>query len=66
MATLSSIFAWEIPSTEEPGRLQSTVHDVQESDVTELRQATTAFCILNINALVLHVGDTFSHSVTSP
>ena len=38
----------------------------QESDTTEHRHATMTFCILNINALVLHVGDTFSHSVTSP
>ena len=66
MATLSSIFAWEIPLTEGPGGLQSTVHGVQESDVTEHGHATTTFCILNINALVLHVGDTFSSSVTSP
>ena len=29
MATLSSIFAWEIPWTEEPGR--ATVHVVTES-----------------------------------
>ena len=29
MATPSSIIAWEIPWTEEPGRLQST----QESDI---------------------------------
>ena len=27
MATHSSIFAWEIPSTEEPGRLQRFGHD---------------------------------------
>ena len=33
MATPSSILAWEIPWTEEPGRLQST--GSQESDVTE-------------------------------
>ena len=30
MATHSSIFAWEIPRTEEPGGLQST--GLQESD----------------------------------
>ena len=33
MATHSSILAWAIPWTEEPGRLQSTVS--QESDMTE-------------------------------
>ena len=32
MATCSSIFAWEIPWTEEPGRLQSM--GSQESDTT--------------------------------
>ena len=32
MATHSSILAWEIPSTEEPGRLQSM--GSQESDTT--------------------------------
>ena len=29
MATHSSILAWRIPWTEEPGGLQSTVHGVQ-------------------------------------
>ena len=33
MANLSSILAWRIPWTEEPGRLQSWA--CQESDVTE-------------------------------
>ena len=33
MATLSNILAWEIPCTEEPGRLQSM--GSQESDTTE-------------------------------
>ena len=33
MATLSSILAWRIPWTEEPGGLQSTGH--KESDTTE-------------------------------
>ena len=32
MATHSSILAWEIPWTEEPGRLQSI--ELQESDTT--------------------------------
>ena len=34
MAIHSSILAWEIPQTEEPGRLQSM--GSQESDMTEL------------------------------
>ena len=34
MATYSSILAWRIPQTEEPGRLQSMGH--KESDVTEV------------------------------
>ena len=34
MATHSSILAWRIPRTEEPGRLH-TVHEVAESDTTE-------------------------------
>ena len=33
MATHSSILAWEIPCTEEPGR--ATVHGVAQSDMTE-------------------------------
>ena len=33
MATHSSILAWEIPCTKEPGR--ATVHGVTESDTTE-------------------------------
>ena len=33
MATHSSILAWEIPKTEEPGGLQSVGH--KESDTTE-------------------------------
>ena len=36
-ATHSSIFAWRIPWTEEPGRLQST--GLQESDTTECTHA---------------------------
>ena len=34
MATESSILAWEIPWTEEPGRLY-IVHGIAESDMTE-------------------------------
>ena len=39
MATHSSIFAWRIPWTEEPGRLQST--GLQESDTTECTHTHT-------------------------
>ena len=39
MATHSSIAAWEIPWTEEPGRLQSMGH--KESDTTERLTTTT-------------------------
>ena len=35
MATQSSIFTWEIPSTEEPGGIQS--RGLQDSDMTLLR-----------------------------
>ena len=36
MATHSNILAWEISWTEEPGRLQATVHEVpKELDTTE-------------------------------
>ena len=39
MATHSSILAWRIPWTEEPGGLQSMVH--KESDMTEQRSTYT-------------------------
>ena len=35
MATCSSILAWRIPGTEEPGRLQS-MGVAKESDMTEV------------------------------
>ena len=35
MATHSSILAWEIPWTEEPGGLQSTGLQESQSDMTE-------------------------------
>ena len=35
MASHYSILAWRIPWTEEPGRLQTTVHRVQETTVQE-------------------------------
>ena len=39
MASLSSILAWKLPWTEEPGRLQSM--ESQESDTTEQRRSLT-------------------------
>ena len=39
MATYSSIFAWRIPRTEEPGGLQSM--GLQESDTTQWLNHTT-------------------------
>ena len=35
MDTYSSILAWRIPRTQEPGRLPGTVHGITESDMTE-------------------------------
>ena len=46
-ATHSSIFAWRIPWTEEPGRLQSM--GSQESDTT--KRLSTAHTVLEFNSL---------------
>ena len=43
MATHSSILAWKIPWTEEPGKLQST--GSQESDTTERPKTHSTQCI---------------------
>ena len=43
MATHSSILAWEIPWTEEAGRLQST--GLQESDTTDLNHYHISYII---------------------
>ena len=40
MATHSSVFAWKIPWTEDPGGLQSTDH--KESDTTEATENSIA------------------------
>ena len=40
VATYASILAWEIPWTEEAGRLQSTGH--KESDTAEATEHSTA------------------------
>ena len=46
MATCSSILAWRVPRTEEPGRLQSI--GSQESDMTE--QLTLSLSLASILA----------------
>ena len=45
MATYSSILAWRIPWTEEPGGLQSMVHRVTESDTTDVTCANEHLCV---------------------
>ena len=50
MATYSSILAWRIPWTEEPGGLQSMGH--KESDTTEwLTTTTTTYAIVSWKSL---------------
>ena len=44
MATNSSIPAWRIPRTKEPGGLQSTGH--KESDTAEGTEHSTAQCLI--------------------
>ena len=46
MATHSSILAWSIPWTEEPGRLQSTGR--KESDMTEHLSALHPLAVVNM------------------
>ena len=41
-ATHSSILAWRIPWTAEPGKLQATVHGAAESNMTEQLNTLTA------------------------
>ena len=53
MATCSSILAWKIPWTEDPGRLQSigsqrVPEGLKESDMTEQLNAHTEIIILSI------------------
>ena len=48
MATHSSVLAWEVPWTEEPGGLQST--GSQESDTTEqLNNSSLSFSLRKTN-----------------
>ena len=44
MATHSSILAWRIPWTEEPGGLQSFAWGQQESGTTELLENDSSLC----------------------
>ena len=52
-ATHSSILAWRIPGTEEPGRLQSM--GCKESDMTEIITLTFTVCRVTINDIYIYV-----------
>ena len=52
MATHSSILAWRMPMTEEPGRLQSMGR--KESDMTEQLSTAQHICILLLLLLLSH------------
>ena len=49
MPTYSRILAWQIPWTEEPGRLQSMGH--KESDMTEHTHSSIAVGICTVSGL---------------
>ena len=53
MATHSSILAWRIPGTEEPGRLQSM--GCKESDMTEIITLTFTVCRVTIKDIYICV-----------
>ena len=59
MATHSSVLAWIIPWTEEPGKLQSMGH--KESDMTE-RLNRTELIRLSVKLYLTHLE--YSNSVT--
>ena len=61
MATHSSILAWRIPWTEEPGGLQSWGH--KESDATE---HICSFIIHSFVHSFILPGPTFLHSHSAP
>ena len=53
MANSSSMLAWEIPWTEEPGGLQSM--GCQESDITEqLTLSDDCFCLLSVESHIYY------------
>ena len=59
MATHSSILAWEIPWTEEPGRLQSVGsqrvrHNVETEQQTKSKKNNKAVCIHTHKPTLLH------------
>ena len=62
MATHSNIFAWRIPWTEKPGRLQSRGH--KELDTTELLTLLT-FPFLICKTLIAYMLDTEDNYVAS-
>jgi len=57
MATRSSILAWKIPWTEEPGRLQSTGHDLaskpQPGHLHTTNQSKNETSILSFSELIM-------------
>ena len=55
MATHSSILAWKIPQTEEPGRLQTIGR--KESDTTEVIEHSTAQNLLFSGSVMLTLCD---------
>ena len=55
MATHSSILAWEIPQTEESGRLQSM--GSQESDTTKHSTVLLRFCALHRTSYLARGGN---------
>ena len=60
MATHSSILAWRIPWTEEPGGLQSMVQSMesQRSDTTE-PTCTGTWAMSQVNFLILWLSSTY-------
>ena len=54
MATHSSILAWRIPRTEEPGGLQSIGH--KESDTEQLHKNTREGCYSFLRGIFLSPG----------
>ena len=59
MATYSSVLAWRIPWTEEPGGLQSMrsqrgEHELSDSAYTRASRLCISFLFLNVMAAVQH------------
>ena len=64
MATHSSILAWKIPWTEEPGGLQSTVSQ-KESDMTEQINNNSIKSSCELKFYFLTIGKPSSNDLTS-